>query len=102
MAIIFTQVMPKGVPLDMIDAVTDAMGVKTDPPQGMVVHTHWVQDGQVHIMDVWESAADHDAFVETLLMPTMGKVAADRGFDIAAAGPPTMTTTEVLTLVRGA
>lgn len=101
MAIIFSQVMPEAVPVDMIDAVTDAMAVKTNPPKGMIVHTHWVEDGRVRILDVWESASDHEAFVESLLMPTMGKVAAERGFDIAAAGPPTMTTTELLTVVRG-
>jgi hypothetical protein len=102
MAIIVRQVLPAGVGLDMIDAVTDEMGVETTPPAGMLVHTHFEQDGRVHVVDIWDSSEAHEAFAATRLMPAMGKVSAARGVDLAAAGPPETVVTEVHRLVRGA
>lgn len=102
MAVIMKQVMPAGVPLDMIDAVTEEMGVDTSPPDGMIFHAHYEQDGCAHILDVWESAEAHQAFQESRLMPAMAKVAAARGFDLAAAEPPPEPViTQVHRLVRG-
>lgn len=101
MAVIMKQVMSAGVPLDMIDAVTEEMGADTSPPEGMIFHAHYEEDGRVHILDVWESAAAHEAFRDSRLMPAMAKVAAARGFDLAAAGPPETAFTEVHRLVRG-
>lgn len=101
MAMVMQQVMPDGVSLDMIDAVTEEMGVEGSPPDGMIVHTHFEKDGRSHIVDVWESAEAHQAFVESRLMPAMAKVAAARGFDLAAAGPPETVLTEVHRVVRG-
>jgi hypothetical protein len=101
MAIIVEQEMSAGVPMDMIEAVTHEMDVENDPPAGMLVHTHYEKDGRVHIMDVWESPQAHQEFVESRLMPAMAKVAANRGFDLAAAGQPQTVITEVLRVVRG-
>ena len=101
MTVVMQQVMPTGVPLDMLDAVTEEMGVDSAPPAGMIVHTHFEKDGRSHIVDVWDSAEAHQAFVESRLMPAMAKVAAERGFDIAAAGPPETVLTDVHRLVRG-
>jgi hypothetical protein len=100
-AVIMQQVMPAGVPIDMIDAVTEEMGADASPPDGMIVHTHFEKDGRVHIVDVWESADAHQSFVETRLMPAMAKVAAARSFDLEAAGPPETALTEVHRVVRG-
>jgi hypothetical protein len=100
-AVILKQVMPAGVSIDMVDAVTEEMGVDSSPPAGMVAHTHYEQDGRVHILDVWESVEAHESFAGSRLLPAMGKVAAARGFDIAAAGPPEVSYTEVHRLVRG-
>ncbi|MDT7543930.1 MAG: hypothetical protein QOE99_40 [Actinomycetota bacterium] len=102
MPMIMKQVMPAGVPLSMLDAVTEEMGVDSNPPAGMLVHTHYEQDGQAHILDVWETAEAHQNFVESRLMPAMAKVAEAQGFDIAAAGPPETVFTEVHRAVRGA
>jgi hypothetical protein len=101
MTVILTQVMPAGVPLDMVDEVTEQMGVDSSPPAGLIVHTHYEHDGRVHVVDVWESAEAHQSFAESRLMPAMGKVAAARGFDLTAAGPPDITYTDVHRTVRG-
>jgi hypothetical protein len=101
MAIIVKQVMSAGVPMDMIEGVTKEMDVENAPPPGMLVHTHYEQDGRVHIMDVWDSAEAHQQFVESRLMPAMGKVAERQGFDLAGAGQPETVITEVLRVVRG-
>ena len=100
MAVLVNQVMSAGVPLDMIEAVTHEMDVDNAPPPGMIVHVHYEQDGRVHIVDVWDSQQAHDDFVESRLLPAMGKVAANKGFDLAAAGPPETVITEVRA-VRG-
>jgi hypothetical protein len=102
MSVIMKQVMPAGVPLTMLDAVTEEMGVDSSPPEGMIVHTHYEQDGQAHILDVWETAEAHQTFVESRLMPAMSKVAEAQGFDLAAVGPPDVVFTEVHRVVRGA
>ncbi|MCW2671456.1 MAG: hypothetical protein JWP14_45 [Frankiales bacterium] len=102
MAVILQQVMPAGVSIDMVDEVTAEMGVDSSPPVGLLVHTHYEHDGRVHVMDVWESAEAHQSFAESRLMPAMGKVAAARGIDLAAAGPPDVVFTDVHRVVRGA
>ena len=95
MTVLIEQKMAAAVPMSMIEAVTDEMKVETSPPEGMISHVHYEKDGHVHIVDVWDSADAHQRFVESRLMPAMGKVAAEHGFDIEAAGPPETVVTEV-------
>ncbi|MCW2539122.1 MAG: hypothetical protein JWN95_847 [Frankiales bacterium] len=87
MAVIFQQTMPVGVPIEMLDAVTEEMGVDNDPPEGMIVHTHFEKDGRVEIFDVWQSAEHHQKFTESRLMPAMIKVAAAKGVDLPQEHP---------------
>jgi hypothetical protein len=98
--VIFQQILPTGVPIQMLDAVTDEMGVDADPPEGMIVHTHYEHDGRVHVLDVWESAELHQKFAESRLLPAMGKVAAAQGFDLPQ-GEPDVTITSIHRMVRG-
>jgi hypothetical protein len=100
MPIIFEQSMPAGVPIDMLDAVTEEMGVDNDPPEGLIVHTHFERNGRVQVIDVWDSAEQHQKFTESRLMPALTKVAAARGFDLPQ-GQPDVSVTEVHRLVRG-
>jgi hypothetical protein len=102
MAVLIQQTMAAAVPLSMIEAVTEDMGVEASPPDGMISHVHYEKDGRVHIVDVWDSPEAHQRFVESRLMPSMGKVAAANGFDIEAAGPPDTVVTDVTRAVRGA
>lgn len=101
MAVIVQQTMPAGVPAAMVDEVTVEMGVDTNPPDGMIVHTHYEEGGRIHVTDVWESEQAHKTFVETRLRPAMGKVAAQRGFDLTQADEPETSVIEVHRVVRG-
>jgi hypothetical protein len=98
MTVLIQNVFPAGVTIDLLDAVTDEMGVDAKLPAGGIVHVHWEQDGRAHGLDVWESVEAHNAFVESTLMPAMGKIATERGIDLSV-GPET-TITEVHRLVR--
>jgi hypothetical protein len=101
MAIIFTQTLPAGVPIQMLDAVTEEMGVDTNPPEGLIVHTHYEADGRVKIFDVWESSALREAFEADRLLPAQAKVAAQLGIELPQGDEPETSTTEVHRVVRG-
>jgi len=103
MAVLLQQTMPAGVTVGMLDAVTDEMDVRGDPPKGMIVHVHYEQDGQTQVVDVWESRDAYDTFVAERLRPAMEKVASQAG----APAPTdqmaqTLRVIEVHSLVRGA
>jgi hypothetical protein len=100
MAILVENVFPVGVTIALLDAVTDEMGVDAKLPPGGVMHVHFEKDGRAHGVDVWESAEAYQTFVESTLMPAMGKVAAAQGFDMTKGGPPQTSITEVHRLVR--
>jgi hypothetical protein len=100
MAVLIENVFPVGVTNELLDAVTDEMGVDTELPPGGIVHVHFEKDGRAHGVDVWESVEAHQTFVETTLLPAMGKVAVARGLDPSKMGEPEVTITEVHRLVR--
>jgi hypothetical protein len=99
MTVIIRQTMPPEASLDMMDAVTKEMGVHEDPPPGLIVHTHYEEDGHVRILDVWESAAAHKSFAQQRLGPAAEAVARRHG--MTAAPAPEVAVTEVHALVRG-
>jgi quinol monooxygenase YgiN len=101
MTVVMQQTMPEGTTVEFLDEVTRQMGVLTDPPEGLIVHTHFVEGNRIRVIDVWESADAFDAFRDARLMPTMQKVATDSGMDMAQAPPPETSVTEVAGLVRG-
>jgi hypothetical protein len=84
MAVLLTQDLPVG--REDVEAVSAEMGVKENPPDGLILHTFTVTPEGVHIVDVWESAAHYDRFRDERLMPAMGKVMAERG--VPMDGPP--------------
>jgi hypothetical protein len=86
MASILKQVLPEGATLELLDAVTEEMGVDADPPKGMIVHTHYSENGEIHIFDIWESEADYRDFAENRLGPAMAKVAQQHGVTLPAPG----------------
>ncbi len=87
MADIMKQVMPAGVPLDMIDAVTEEVSVDTSPPEGVILHAHRAGRLRPHPGRVGFRCGT-SGVSNSRLMPAMAKVAAARGFDRAAAEPP--------------
>jgi uncharacterized protein YuzE len=96
-AVLVELVFPAAITIEVIDAVTDEMDVDTHMPAGGILHLHYEKDGRVHGVDVWESAEALQAFMEST---TMGKVAAAHGIDLARAGQPEMSVTEIHRLVR--
>jgi len=100
MAVLIENAFPIGITLELLDAVTDEMGVDAKLPPGGIIHVHFEKDGRAHGLDVWESVKAHDEFVQSTLMPAMGKVAAARGLDLAKMGEPEVEITEVHRLVR--
>ena len=99
MAVILEQVMPEGVSLDMLDQVTDEMNVDADPPDGILIHVHFEQDGQVRIVDVWESEEAYEQFRESRLMPAMQAVMQRQGEE--QPQQPDTSITPVHRVVRG-
>ena len=85
---------------ELLDAVTDEMGVDAELPPGRIVHVHFEKDGRAHGVDVWDSVETYELFVHLTLMPAMGKVAVARGLDPSKMGEPKVTITEVHRLVR--
>ena len=100
MAVLIEDVFPVGVTIELLDAVTDEMGVDGNLPPGGVMHVHFERDGRAHGVDVWDSVEAYDQFVQSTLMPAMGKVAAARGLDPSQLGEPEVTITEIHRLVR--
>lgn len=100
MTVLIEDVFPAGVTIELLDAVTDEMGVDATLPPGGVVHVHFERDGRAHGVDIWDSVEAYEQFVESTLMPTMGKVAAARGLDPSTLGEPEVIVTEVHRLVR--
>jgi hypothetical protein len=101
MTVIMQQTMPEGTTLDFLDEVTKQMGVEMDPPAGLVVHTHFEERGHIQVVDVWDSQEAFERFQESLLVPTMQKVAAAHGMDMSQAPQPDTTFMTVDGLVKG-
>ena len=99
MAVIMIQTLPDGIPIAMLDAVTAKMDVKANPPDGLIVHTHYEDEGRVRVMDVWESEQAFRTFQEERLMPAMQQVASENGMDFG--GQPENRVVEVHGFVRG-
>jgi len=100
MAVLIEDVFPVGVTIELLDAVTDEMGVDANLPPGGILHVHFEKDGRAHGVDVWDSLEAYEQFVESTLLPAMGKVAAARGLDVSNMGEPEVTITEVHRVVH--
>ena len=100
MAVLIEDVFPVEITVEVLDAVTDEIGVDAKLPSGGIVHVHFEKDGRAHGVDLWDSIEAYEQFVQSTLMPVMGKVAAERGLDPSKMGEPEVTITEVHRLVR--
>jgi hypothetical protein len=100
MAVLMNQVMPEGVNVDLLDEVTAEMGVDKDPPNGLVVHVHFEENGRTRIVDVWDSVDAYETFARDRLGPAMGRVAQRHGLSLdASMREPSVV--EVASVVRG-
>jgi hypothetical protein len=58
------------------DATHAAMHVDTDPPEGMIFHSAGPIDGGWGVIDVWESRAAFDQFIESRFRPSIQQLGA--------------------------
>jgi hypothetical protein len=101
MTVVLQQTMPEGTTVELLDEVTQQMGVETNPPPGLMVHTHFMRDGHVQVIDVWDSEDAYAAFRDQTLMPAMQKVTAAHGMDMSQGAEPETVMTTVSGLIRG-
>jgi hypothetical protein len=101
MPVVLYQKMPPDATLEMVEAVTDEMDVRSLPPNGLIVHTVVDIGGRLTIIDVWESQEDFDKFAEMRLGPAFAAVAERMGVDLSQAGEPETEILEVLSIVHG-
>lgn len=87
---------------DDLEAVSNAMNVRDDVPDGLIAHVAMdLPDGAgIRVVDLWESAEHFAEFAETRLEPTMARVLAERGVELDGP-PPEPTIIEAYDLVRG-
>jgi hypothetical protein len=98
-AVLIENIFPVGVTNELLDGVTDEMGVNAQLPAGGISHVHFERDGRAYGVDVFESIESYQQFVESALMPAMG-IAAARGLDPSNMGEPEVTITEVHRVVQ--
>jgi hypothetical protein len=85
---------------EIYDAVNEKLGVESDPPAGMIVHTAIdLGEGGIRIVDVWESQQAFEAFRDDRLLPAIQSVLSERG--IEPMGPPAYEFSEIHHLVKG-
>ena len=93
MAMVLIQDMDQ-MTLDQYDEVNAKLGVDSDPPAGMIIHTAGERDGRVRIVDVWESEEAWQRFREERLMPVVIEIFGEQ------AGPPQQETHETHKVVN--
>ena len=102
MAVLIETVFPDGVTNELLDAVTDEMGVdgSTLPPGG-ILHVHFEKAGPFpRRRRVGLSRGVSAVCPSRRLLPAMGKVATARGLDPSNVGVPEETITEVHRIVH--
>ena len=103
MPVVIYQKMPPETTVEMIEAVTNEMDVRTLPPDGLIVHTAVdMGDGRLTIIDVWESQDDYEKFGSDRLGPAFAAVSQRMGVDLAQAGEPETQILETLDIIHGA
>jgi hypothetical protein len=56
------------------DALRPIVNWEGDPPEGLVFHVAWFRDGGITVLDVWESPAQFDDFMNGGLMPAIQQI----------------------------
>ena len=78
-------------------AVNDAMDTRGNPPAGLILHTGGpAGDGELRVIDVWDSAEAFQAFAAERLGPTIAQV---MGADAPA---PSVEVHELYDVIKGA
>ena len=80
-----------GVSREDIEALGNDMGVRENPPAGLIAHVATDTANGVHVVDIWENEADFQTFLEERLMPAAKAFAQERGIDMEGFGQPMFT-----------
>jgi hypothetical protein len=76
--------------------VNEALDTKGSPPAGLIVHTGGpVADGELRVVDVWESREAFETWVSERLGPAIAEVMGDE------APRPTLEITELYDVIKG-
>ena len=79
MAVAFLMEAPGDAHPGAYDAVNEKMGIDSNPPPGLIVHTAGhTENGSWRIFDVWESKEAYDRFNEERLGPALREVMGDQ------------------------
>ena len=73
MAIVMNMRWPEAS-LEQYDALREIVSWETDVPKGGIFHVAAHDGTQMRVTDVWESAEDFQAFVDSRLMPAVQQV----------------------------
>jgi hypothetical protein len=98
MTVLLTMDLP--VSREILEAVSSQMGVRDDPPDGLVVHVMTETADGVHVVDVWDSVDQFTRFRDTRLLPAMGQVMEAAGIAMPEP-PPEPAITEAHDIVVG-
>ena len=85
---------------DFLEAVSEEMDVRNDPPDGLIAHVFTEVAAGCHVVDIWESAEQIQRFRDNRLMPAFAKVAAAQNVSMPQ-DIPEPTITPARDLVRG-
>jgi hypothetical protein len=81
----------------MYEAINEKMGVEENPPEGLIFHAAWPQDGGGwNVVDFWESREHFDRFQENLLGPALASLG-----DEGPSGPPNVKEFPVHNVIKG-
>ena len=58
-----------GLVAQQYDAVTDKMGLASEPPEGLIFHSAGELEGRFQVFNVWESREHFDRFTRDRLRP---------------------------------
>ncbi len=92
MAIVTIQTLPEGSTKENIAAVSAAI-MAGGNPAGALSHVIYEDGGRFKSVDVWESEAAYNSFIQDRLRPAIMQVAQSLGMDpsqMPAADPPQM------------
>ena len=88
------------MPRDLIEALADEMGVRTNAPEGLVAHVLSETADGCHVVDIWDSPEMFERFRDNQLVPEMTRMLQARGMT-PPEHMPDPKYTPVYDLVRG-
>ena len=71
---ILMQMFWEGIKPEQYEKLHSGSNFDTNTPKGAIFHSSAFDKNGMHIVDLWESESDFNAFVETRLMPIVKKL----------------------------